>query len=293
VGCVLTFVNRRHSRLRPPPPRPSNTLQVRALQELLRSNAEELERYKKLVTEAERAGAAGGKASGAAGGDAAVPSTARQTELQERINRLRAEVKDLERSIAAVATTAAAASGAGGAGGDSELSAAAAAGAGSSAASEGAAAGGAAGDDAAALRARLAETKAALTAAEEEAEEGASSAVKATRMRERLERENREKVTALESALEHKVKEVAMLQETMSNLESAHSRDLETFIGKLNDKEVEVAALRGETKAFEATLDSLKAQVRRSKWRWGEGGREGWGWGNDAACSRHVRFLCG
>ena len=77
------------------------------------------------------------------------------------------------------------------------------------------------------LAANVDRIKTLLLAAEEEAEDSASAAVKQTRMRERLEREGRERVAALESQLESKVREAANLHEAASNADAAHARDLE------------------------------------------------------------------
>jgi chromosome segregation ATPase len=112
---------------------------------------------------------------------------------------------------------------------------------------------------------QLADLKAQLAAAEEEAEAGASEAVKATRARERLERESREKQAMLQTALETKIKENAALQETLSNMESAHSRDLESFVGRLNEREGEVSRLRDEAKAAGEMMEALKSQLEEAK----------------------------
>lgn len=101
--------------------------QVRGLQDIVRGNLEELDRYRRHIAELERsagaatpvpgstpsasgeaaaAGGAGGGA-GAGAGPAAPPSNARQSELQERLTKLRADLKEAERALAA--TTAAAA----------------------------------------------------------------------------------------------------------------------------------------------------------------------------------------
>ena len=81
------------------------------------------------------------------------------------------------------------------------------------------------------LRKILAGLKSSLSAAEDEAEDSASAAVKQTRLRERTEREAKEKVAAMEAALEAKIREVAALQEAASNVEAGHARNLEVGAG--------------------------------------------------------------
>jgi hypothetical protein len=160
-------------------------LQVRALQDLLRSNAEELEKYRKIIAE------------GGSSGQNNSATAIKQAELQERITKTRSELKDAEKLLSEAEAPA---SGAGEAGALSTSGE---------------------------LLAKITDLKAVLAQAELEAEAGASEAVKATRARERIEKEARDKQMALENALEVKVKENAALMESMSNMESTHAKDLE------------------------------------------------------------------
>ena len=227
--------------------------QVRALQELLRDNADELQKFRKLMS---AGGGSGGKEDDAK----------KAAELQEKIVKLRAAVKDGEKALAeaeAAESAARAASAAvsqapaeGEAGTDVAVVAAA------PATTPDSAAGSATVE---ALRVSLAAVRAELSAVEEAAEAGASDAVKATRARERLERESREKLEALQKALETKVREGAALQEQLSTLEAAHSHDLETFLGKLNAREEEVAALQRDLKSAGEAAEALKSQLEEGR----------------------------
>lgn len=194
--------------------RESLNVQVKGLQELLRSNMAEVEMFRKMMADGSKASSA------AAGGEDA--DKKQQQALQESIVALRTELADAQRSLseaeavaaeaaAAAAAEAAAASDPSGApqdGGMAEAASAAAA-------------------AAAALAGRVEDIKTRLLAAEEEAEDSASAAVKQTRMRERKEREGRERLAALEAQLDAKVREAAALHEAASNADAAHARDLE------------------------------------------------------------------
>ncbi len=248
-------------------------MQCDIFKEMLRTNAEEIEKYKTALAE----------------GNAAANDTAKkQAELQARLTSLRTEIKDVEGQIAGLEgqlavekarvdaasanpnPIAAAADGVPGdaaapsnadppaegsppsaaagepqpqPGADGSGAGAAAAGSGG-AATDPPASGAAAAPPAPAapaidvaaveaqlgpLRTRLAELRSSLAAAEDEAEDSASAAVKATRLRERLEREAKERVAALETQLASKIHEVASLQEAASNAEAAHLQQLEVW----------------------------------------------------------------
>ena len=200
--------------------RESLAVQVKGLQELLRSNMAEVEMFRKMMADGSRSGA-GGAASSAAGGEDAEKK--RQKELQEGINALRTELADTQHALAEAERVAASAASAAADAAESDSADAAAA----------AAAAAAAVTD---LVSKVDEVKARLLAAEEEVEDSASAAVKQTRLRERLEREGRERVAALEAQLDAKVREAAGLREAASNSDAAHERDLE----------VSASARRGE-----------------------------------------------
>ncbi|RYG56782.1 hypothetical protein EON66_02040 [archaeon] len=203
--------------------------QVKALQEMLRTAMNETEKYRKLALEGEAKAAS---------------EAATQKELQDRIAALRTEVKDLEKEVAAAsgesshaaptsAPTAAAGSESTSPVASDSASTTLQANAAISSADVTVEAEGAAASSStthADLRTRLADLRSQLAAAEEAAEAGASEAVKATRAREKLERESREHVKMLESALEKKVLEATELQQQCASLEEAHSRDLQVRV---------------------------------------------------------------
>ena len=61
------------------------------------------------------------------------------------------------------------------------------------------------------------------------------------------------------------MREGAALQESLSNLEAAHSHDLENFLGKLNAREEDIVALRGEVKAATEAAEAFKVQLEESR----------------------------
>ena len=244
-------------------------MQAKALQELLRSNADELEKLRKLVAEGQA------PAAGAGGSNSNEDA---QKELQGRLSRAREAVKDAERLLAEAQAEVAAAESAR----EAAAAAVAAAAAAKAAAETAAAAPPPANDvpaetgapaaegapavdaspnvpvadvpqtvptgpsaaeiaaleaaEAAVAAARkvvderlavVASLRTAAAALEDEATDSASAAVKQTRLRERAEREARERQAALEAALETKIREVAELSEAANNAESAHARNLE------------------------------------------------------------------
>ena len=276
----------------------SATLQLGMLKQLLHSNAEELERYKKLIAEGASTTAQGGAS-----------TQDKQVELRERLAKLREEMREAEKysaecdaalaaavsaneaataaaaaaaaaataaeaATAAAATTATTAAPTDAASTDPAAAAATAeppsTGAAPTEGSSDAPAPAAAPGDGSAIsspaadvvtpeptpantgappapapvvlptadlesrvseaRARVATLRAAVSAAEDEAEDSASAAVKQTRLRERAEREAKEKVAAMESALEAKIREVAALQEAAGSIEAVHAHNLEVRV---------------------------------------------------------------
>jgi hypothetical protein len=103
-------------------------------------------------------------------------------------------------------------------------------------------------------------------------------AVRQTRLRERAEREAREKLGALEAAVEAKTRELGAAVAAASVAGEAHARDLEALIGQLNAKDRELAALRAgrerEGGAAAKEIEALRAQLEEVRVGCGRG--EGW-----------------
>ena len=219
-------------------------MQLKQLQTMLRSQMEDLEKYKRIATEATNNNTDNSS-------NTADTGHAKQKELQERIIKLRNDLKEAEiqlqetsTTIDNLHTTIASSTDV-----DDELK---------TKLQEA---------EQAMIRAqgRVTELKGTLQTAEEEAEDSASAAIKATRARERAEREHKEKLNALEQALATATKEAERLSEEKSAAEAAHARDLENLLSKLQEKDIELATFRAESKQAADNASDATAQIEEMR----------------------------
>lgn len=207
--------------------------QSRMLQELLRENAKELEKYKKLV------------AASHAEGDSPAASTGAEASVVD-LQPLREEVAAQEQVLAAVKAKCA----------DCD---------------EGTAALAADSDtpDPSPLLLELREAQANLTAAkealrvkEEEVESSTSAAIRASRMREKVEREARDKDAAMVQALREKEGHVSHLTAKVEALVANHAKDLQGMYLKLKEKETEVTAMQKKLEDASRTVAASESVAR-------------------------------
>jgi hypothetical protein len=213
--------------------------QLKGLQGILRSSMEELDKYKKLVHERPEPGQ---------GAEGAATGGSSQAEVKERMDGMRAEVRRLEGLLTEVSSPPPPA----------EVSFEGA---------EGAAAAPAPADPAAAelVTAQLAAARAAVAVAEEAASDSASAAVKATRAREKLEREQKEKLNVLETALAAKTAEAAALTSALEAADSEHAAQIATMSSQISDMATARADAREKADSAADTATREKEEVATLK----------------------------
>lgn len=111
------------------------------------------------------------------------------------------------------------------------------------------------------LQEELVATESTLQEAEQEAEEGSTALIRATRARNKLEKEAKEKQLALERALEQKVAESVSLQEELSTLKSESAQAIDVLRKQLQDKETECSQLQSKVTSIENAMELLQKSL--------------------------------